>query len=825
MRSPAARGGHWLRRAIALAASVGMVLIASLAPATAVTRSTAGQPVAQSTARQLAGPGCPTPPSAPRLGVTVTGPQMYDPKAKAPFPCHSTVTVSQTRDLTNQMVKVSWTGFTPSSGIFPYSNSLTYYPVEVAECRGDSPGADPADLADPHCYWAANRGQAFTNGKYGPSNDVYTTSSAQGTGYVDIQLETFLQNQELGCSATHDCSLLILPVQGGITTNSSTCKNHSQDRDTGNIPYATAAATLVAPSGPWGDTCSWPYRIVVPLHFAPVASSCGFRNAAFSAAGSPLIERAMISWQSGLCNGANSDPYSYDGSVGEPQARDIFQAGGGDDVALTTQPAAGPGKHPFTYAPVGITATSVAYWVDDAKSGLPDTDLRLTPLLLTKMLTQSYEFGEAPPGYSCTPAELQNPPTTAPGCDPGVLHDPQNVLADPEFRQLNPGLKLDETQPATVGVPTVPSGNSDITWEVTRWIAADKASASFLAGDYDQWGEHVNTFYRGVQYPTQQFVAQDGTGPVAYTYLPVYPADKVATYQAGNWFPDNSWVLGPCIGSNADNCPQPFLAETPGTRQLFAVLGQPDASAFLMPTMKIENAAHDYVAPSAASMAAAVKTMVPNGGNGITRQYNEASTSSAAYPLTMVVYAMVPTGGVSHSKAAKIAQWLGYVAGPGQHQGMLPGQLPPGYLPLTAGMRAQTRKAAYEVLHQTGDHSKSSSSSSGHGGGNGGGGGGTGSGTGSGSGHNGSSGTNNGSSADKNTGRTSTANASFSSPFSGTGRLVLVILLIVGGLLALAGPTAVVLGKPGGRAAVVAGWRHVLALRHPARLLRGRKRH
>ena len=36
-----------------------------------------------------------------------------------------------------------------------------------------------------------------------------------------------------------------------------------------------------------------------------------------------------------------------------------------------------------------------------------------------------------------------------------------------------------------------------------------------------------------------------------------------------------------------------------------------------------------------------------------------------AYPLTMVIYAMVPTSGVSDAKAAAIARFLDYVAGPG----------------------------------------------------------------------------------------------------------------------------------------------------------------
>jgi hypothetical protein len=61
-----------------------------------------------------------------------------------------------------------------------------------------------------------------------------------------------------------------------------------------------------------------------------------------------------------------------------------------------------------------------------------------------------------------------------------------------------------------------------------------------------------------------------------------------------------------------------------------------------------------------------------------------------------------PTEGLSHAKAAAIARFIGYAAGPGQAPGLRPGRLPAGFLPLTPALRAQARKAAQEVLHQTG---------------------------------------------------------------------------------------------------------------------------
>ena len=72
----------------------------------------------------------------------------------------------------------------------------------------------------------------------------------------------------------------------------------------------------------------------------------------------------------------------------------------------------------------------------------------------------------------------------------------------------------------------------------------------------------------------------------------------------------------------------------------------------------------------------------------------------------MVIYAMVPTSGLSHAKAAAIARFLDFAAGAGQTTGVRPGQLPAGYLPLTAKLRAQTRRAAKAVAAQRGGDSR-----------------------------------------------------------------------------------------------------------------------
>ena len=148
---------------------------------------------------------------------------MYIPgTADAHYKTRATVTVSQTRNLVNQMIQVSWTGFTPSSQQ-TYDNTDTDYPVMIAECKG----LDPTSPA--HCYGATNGGEPASFGQYGPSNTSYGTTAANGTGKADILLFTSVQNQYLDCGATTPCSLVVVPSQGGDSLDFAkpVCTNHT----------------------------------------------------------------------------------------------------------------------------------------------------------------------------------------------------------------------------------------------------------------------------------------------------------------------------------------------------------------------------------------------------------------------------------------------------------------------------------------------------------------------------------------------------------------------------------------------------------------------
>ena len=608
-------------------------------------------------------------------GTTVRGPRMWDPQHNRKFANDSTVTVSQTGNLVNEMVHVSWTGFTPSSDIL-YDPTFTDYPVMVAECNT----AHPTSLNQ--CYGANNGGVQGAFGPFGPMNTAYAATSRTGTGELDIQILTTVENQFLGCSVRHGCSLVIVPSQGGNTLGSRPhCADHSLDTqgtDLGQFAFSSQTGQ-----------CSWNSRIIVPLTFSPSPATCPVKNASFAAIGSPMLLRAMDQWRAGLCASSSPLAITFNAAMTEPEAIADLPSGLGD-IALTTRPSATKlaTTKSYTYAPVAVSAVAIAYWIDNPVTGNPVRSLKLDPRLVAKLVTQSYNFENEGCGHG--------PPPKKAGCDNAVDGNPFNLFDDPEFKRLNPTVKAPAGNGAAFQVPTVESGHSDMTWEITRWMSANNAAAGFMGGQFDPWGMHVNTDYLGLKYPVDSFTGQDSYPVIAHKYSPVFPLSMVASYQAQNWDPGTDWEK-----DQFGNFPRDPI-EVPGERALFAIIDEGDAAAFRFPVAKILNDKGSYVAPTAASMTAAIPSLVAS-GNRSTQNVDYSKQTADAYPLTMVIYAMVPTSGVKPARAKAIAEFLDYVAGPGQQPGVQPGDLAPGYLPLPASLRSETLKAASLVRAQKGD--------------------------------------------------------------------------------------------------------------------------
>jgi hypothetical protein len=508
-------------------------------------------------------------------------------------------------------------------------------------------------------------------------------------------------------------------------------------------------------------------RIVIPLSFAPTAKDCPNQAPEFYAQGSPMMQDQMLQWQAGWCNGQAPVTLNYVFNS-ESLARQDFLAGGQAagarvDMALVTLPADAAAQQgssrKFTYAPLANSGTGIAYYVDDGTTGSQINGMVLNPQLLAKLITQSYTLQ-----YDCPPSS-GSPPQAGLLCDPAVKGNSFSLFDDPEFVSLNrhcqpygqpknylcdnpavdPNATSDDFPPDNdsgnngvyIGgfLPTVLQQASDMTYDLTGWVAANPDAASFLAGKNDPWGMRVNSNYLGISYPIPAFNPQDngftvplGTGPfkqcpgetdcgalvgdqdesMLSSWNPQTDLDTIAADllvdQPTAQEPDISCGLpsGTCTELSQLAPTTTVTPDLPSTRALLSVLDLGDIANYQFPAADLVNAAGKAVNPTqdnGAGVEAAVKDMKTN-PDGITQYANFASTDPKAYPLAMVDYAMVPTCGLSHAEASAIADFLTKAATTGQVQGEAPGQLAPGYYPLTAKQKAQTLTAAAEVKTQ-----------------------------------------------------------------------------------------------------------------------------
>jgi hypothetical protein len=299
-----------LRVALAMSGLASLIAGLLLLPTAPASLAAASHPAAAATRAAHGG-----------SAVTVAGPRMWDPNRHDFYPHRSKVTVSQTKDLVHQSVRVSWTGFTPTNwqGAKPYNPTNTLYPVMVAECKGTDPTLKHLN----QCYGADFQGNSATYGTWGPYNAVYEATSNAGTGEAIVDLETVTQNLALRCDSSHPCSLLVMPAQGGnevidksnaYTSGPFNCRIHKYDE----APYGIANGTN--DFGGNYSPCTWAARIVIPLHFAPTAATCPKHGASLTIAGSPMLGTAMSQWDTGLCSGAHPLTVTDIASVSESDA-------------------------------------------------------------------------------------------------------------------------------------------------------------------------------------------------------------------------------------------------------------------------------------------------------------------------------------------------------------------------------------------------------------------------------------------------------------------------------------------------------------------------
>jgi hypothetical protein len=410
--------------------------------------------------------------------------------------------------------------------------------------------------------------------------------------------------------------------------------------------------------------------------------------------------------------------------TGEPQARNLLAAGS-VTAALVSEPPSSPYPRPVVEAPIAASGFAIAFDVDNARHD-PVQQLRLTPRLLAKLLTESY------------PAEI------------GVQHDhvalsgnPLNIAADPEFVALNPGIA---TRMATEGAATILAlgSNSDVTRALTSYLDADPEARAGLDGTPDPWGMVVNPAYRHIALPVDVWPLLDTFIPesientnvndclaqdkVPFLPLVASPVSRMESITLAMQFSLlNSQTVCALVGDTSEG--EKLVAQgrqTSGYRFMLGVTSLGDAHRYGLRTASLQTAVspgaaakftstvgRTFVAPTDASLAAAARLLRPDSAHGMWAlpyaSLHAPGPAAAAYPGFMLVYVAAPTSGLKPaSDASRLADFVRFAAGTGQVPGSGNGRLPAGFLPLTDGngLGAQARyaqAAAGAIAAQTGD--------------------------------------------------------------------------------------------------------------------------
>jgi hypothetical protein len=632
------------------------------------------------------------------------------------------VTVAKTKGLQNEVVPITWTGVAPTTG-----NFTTNY-LQIMQCWGDDPSGPRREQCQYGGLTGDNRGgaqvasrqvtynitdpaetyrpQAQGQLRYVPfesvtgkaresalseffdqntTNEVpFGQTRQDGKGFVPFEMQTGAEAPGLGCgdprSATatatiggRSCWLVIVP-RGNKEVDRSTRTDDSSNQ-------------LL--SSPLSQT-NWDQRLVVPLQFRPVGEPCPLGKAERPLVGDENAVEAVSSYQPVLC--AGSGPIFSLSQVPDALARRQI-VGDAPSLSLTSRPLPSgqvPSGRALLYAPLLVTGLTFAFDIESqasfqapddikARNGQRIEDLVLTPRLVAKLLTQSYQLGAAKDR-------------------PGLQKNPLDLTRDREFLALNPTFA--QLRFAGIADVTVPSGLSDAAGLVWQWLLSDPDARAFLAGRPDPYGAVVNPAYKGL-------TAQDGF-PKADTVCQTFPAANnqppLCTLDAHPYAADgHDGARGAARGDTLarsfyDQTAQPptYKKQAPqpsGSRAVIALADAATASRYGLQTARLRNASGAFVAPTPAALLAGVAAMTADAATKVLLP-NPASTSRAAYPLSQLTYAIASTAGLPPGAGKDYAQFLRYAVARGQVPGIDPGDLPLGYAPLPEALRAKTLAAA-----------------------------------------------------------------------------------------------------------------------------------
>jgi hypothetical protein len=558
---------------------------------------------------------------------------------------------------------------------------------------------------------------------YGTNEVPLARTNADGSGQVFIELQTVYESQFLGCGArlgtsndatvrARDCWLVVVP-------------RDEIDSDGEDVRTRVAGSDHALFSSPL-SLSNWQHRITFPMQFEPVRVPCNLGGTERPLVGHESLSVAVSSWQGRLCAGGQGFFYA---STSDDIARESAESPL-PKYSIVTDPlppdAVPPDDGALVYAPTAVSGVSVSFFIERAYAnnvapeirqfnGTRVEEMRLTPRLVAKLLTQSYELSTVTIG----------------GGPPHLIHATRSMLDDPDFQAVNKFTNADGTpdlsrdlshltnQRESFAKIFVTADNSDAVRLVWEWILADPDARAFLAGQPDPFGMTINPFFKGIQnyedlqVPRADIPRLDGvcidaavgfgngaTRPVCPLDAAPYVAslDNGAALTArGQTLGSQSWVKDLTSGFIK---PQKATPQLVGQRSLIALTDTPSAQRRGLVSASLLNAGGKFVVPTVDSMLAALGQAVDTPTPGVVRVPSD-KVGGDGYPLTRVSYGVTNPALLDQAARNDYAAFATFAATDGQIPGTAPGQLPLGYAPLPQSLRAQALRAADTIRTAT----------------------------------------------------------------------------------------------------------------------------
>ncbi|MXG91745.1 hypothetical protein [Nocardioides flavescens] len=572
-----------------------------------------------------------------------------------------------------------------------------------------------------------------------PPAEIAAFTDESGAGSVQFEVRSDVENESLGCNDKTACSIVVIPINGiscdapaiPASVSDSACRKGGQFAP-GTSNFANQGVDQAVSPALWWSASNWANRLSIPITMGLPPDTCDVLDPRPPTGfyGSELMAQAGLQWSPAYCLDKKRFKFQLN-QMSDAAGWNLMESGGGV-AAFVSSAHKRTGSEPVGMAPTAVTGFAIGYNIDRPDNAGEYGDLKLTPRLVAKLLTQSYLGSDLGRGH------------------PGMAANPLAMMNDPEFQQLNPGLSQ-TTQEAGAALLSL-SNESDIVDQLTDWIAQDRKAMDFVDGKPDPWGMVVNPAYKKIKLPREEwplldtFVPQtsdtckQNTATVYFTQLaaPVTALRKVSDALLDGW-PN---VQTKCEFDPTTNTFKQSRVDrqTYGSRFMLGVISLGDAARYGIKTAALQAKEGTFVTPNKGSLAAAVDLMQQEapatggkggkGGNGseasqsdpaarlaptadpkpptgavldaLTRAYTldqaDVRRSKKAYPGTMVVYTAAKLRELEKADAAKVALFIRTATTEGQQEGAGNGELPAGFLPVRrTGATGKLYRTAQDV--------------------------------------------------------------------------------------------------------------------------------